>query len=62
MVKGNITFYERKKEVITKAWTLYKRKSSYYEFFGWRKRWYDEFMGVKGDLLQRRKLVKKIFL
>ena len=34
MVKRNVSFYERKKETITKAKTLHKRKSSYYGFFG----------------------------
>ena len=32
MVKRNISFYERKKEIITKTWILQERKSSYYEF------------------------------
>ena len=32
MVKRNISFYERKKEIITKTWILHERKSSYYEF------------------------------
>ena len=35
MVKRNINFYERKKN-ITKTWALHESKSSYYEFFGWR--------------------------
>ena len=34
MVKRNISFSERKKDSITKTWTLHERKSSYYEFFG----------------------------
>ena len=34
MVKGNISFYERKKEIITKTRTLQERKSSYHEFCG----------------------------
>ena len=62
MVKRNIRFYERKKEITAKAWTLYYGKSSYYEFFGWRKRWYYEFLGVKGYLFQCRKLVEKCSL
>ena len=33
MVKRNISFHERKKEIITKTWTLLERKSSCYEFF-----------------------------
>ena len=38
MVKWNISFYKKKKkEIVTKTWTLYERKISYYEFFGWRK-------------------------
>ena len=61
MVKRNISFYERKKEVITKTWTLHERKSSYYEFFGWRKRWYYGFLGVKGHLFQGRKFVERSF-
>ena len=32
MVKRNISFYERKKEIITKTWILHERKSSYYEW------------------------------
>ena len=55
MVKRNI-------EIITKTLTLRERKSSYYEFFGWRKRWYYGFLGVKGDLFQCRKLVERSFL
>ena len=34
MVKINISFYEKEKEVITKTRTFRKRKSSYHEFFG----------------------------
>ena len=34
VVKGNISFYERKKEIITKTRTLQERKSSYHEFWG----------------------------
>ena len=30
MVEKNISFYERKKEIITKTWILHERKSSYY--------------------------------
>ena len=52
---------EWKKEIITKTWTLHERKSSYYEFFVWRKRRYYGFLGVKGDLFQRRKLVERPF-
>ena len=62
MVKRNMSFYERKKEIITKTWTLHKRKSSYYKFFGWREGWYYEFLGVKGDLFQRTKFVERSFL
>ena len=61
MVKRNISFYERKKKIITKIWTLHERKSSYYEFFGWRKRWYYGFLGVKGDFFLREEVGRKIF-
>ena len=44
MVKINISFYQKKKEIITKTWTFHERKSSYYEFFGRRKRWYYGFL------------------
>ena len=30
MIKRNINFYERKKEIITKTWILHEKKSSYY--------------------------------
>ena len=59
MVKRKISFYEGKKK---KTWTLHKRKSSYYEFSGWVKRSYYGFLGGKGDLFQRRKLVERSFL
>ena len=62
MVKRNISLYKRKKEIITKARTLHERKSSYYEFFGWREHWYYGFLVVKGDLFQRRKLIERPFL
>ena len=62
MVKGNISLYERKKEIIIKTWTFDERKSSYYEFFRWRKRLCIGFLGVKVDLFQRRKLVERSFI
>ena len=62
MVKRNLNFYERNKETITKTWTLHERKSSYYDFFGWRKRWYYGFLGGKRGLFKRRSLEKRSFL
>ena len=51
----------RKKQIIKKK-TLFERKSLYYQFFGWRKRWHYRFLGVKGDIVQRKDLVEKSFL
>ena len=41
---------------------MIERNISSYEFFGWGKRWYYGFLGVKGDLFQSRKLVVRSFL
>ena len=48
MVKRNVSFYERKKlsqnqELCTNG------KVHIMDFFGWRKRWYYGFLGLKGD-------------
>ena len=60
MVKRNISFYERKKDIITKTWTLHERKSSYYEFFGWRKLWYYGLLGVKRGYFSTQEVGRKI--
>ena len=62
MVKRNISFYERKKDILTNIWTLHERKSSYYEFFVQIKSWYYWFLGVKRYFFQPRRLVKRSFL
>ena len=56
------SFYEKKERnyknmnFSTKAHI--KKKKTVYEFFGLRESWYG-FLGVKGYLFQRRKLVEK---
>ena len=61
MVKRNISFDERKKEIITKTWTLDERKSLYYEFLI-KKTLILWISGRKRDHFQRRKLVERSFL
>ena len=51
MFKRNISFYERKKEIFTKTWTLHERKSSYYEFLERRYRKESRSEYVKGIIL-----------
>ena len=59
------SFYENKKKIIIRTWTLHKwkvhikKKERVYEFFELRKNWYYRFLGVKRYLFQRRKLVKR---
>ena len=61
MVKRNISFDERKKEIITKTWTLDERKSLYHEFLI-KKTLILWISGRKRDHFQRRKLVERSFL
>ena len=49
------------KEIITKTKTFHERKSSCYEIFGWRKRWYYGFLGVKEDFALTQEVGRKVF-
>ena len=58
------SFYEKeikykKHELLHKKKVHIKEKERAYEFFGLRKSWYYRFLGVKGYILQSRKLVER---
>ena len=62
MVKRNISFHERKKEIITKTWTLLERKSSCYEFFWIKEAFILWISGSKKRYFACRKLIERYFL
>ena len=49
----------KKHELLHKRKFHIKKKERVYEFFGLRKSWYYGFLGVKGYLFQRKKLVER---
>ena len=61
MVKRNISFHERKKEIITKTWTLLERKSSCYEFFWIKEAFILWISGSKKRYFSMQEVDRKIF-
>ena len=61
MVKRNISFHERKKEIITKTWTLLERKSSCYKFFWIKEAFILWISGSKKRYFSMQEVDRKIF-
>ena len=65
MVKKQAFMKKRKKlwkyELLHQRKGHIKKTERVYEFFWLRKSWYYGFLGVKGDLFERRKLVERWF-